>query len=112
MSDAAGNAVLLARAVAKLDFDVLNRSASLLEWWRAQGNPQPLLFTLDELRSATDAFPIEIYDIRDCHRILYGSDSGGRSLGSQLAKVHGAAIPDEAKRLIFGENLKRMIRRR
>ncbi len=45
-------------------------------------------------------------------RILYGSDAGGRSLGSQLAKVHGAVIPDEAKRLIFGENLKRMIRRR
>ena len=65
------NILLLA---ARLDVDVLNRSASLLEWWRAQGNPQPLLFTLDELRSATDAFPIEIYDIRDCHRILYGSD--------------------------------------
>jgi uncharacterized protein len=42
-------------------------------------------------------------------RILYGSDAGGRSLGSQLAKLHGAAIPEAAKKLIFGENLKRMI---
>ena len=42
-------------------------------------------------------------------RILYGSDAGGRSFASQLAKVHGANIPDDAKRLILGENLKRML---
>jgi uncharacterized protein len=42
-------------------------------------------------------------------RIIYGSDSGGRSFASQLAKVHGANVPDAAKRLIFGENLKRMM---
>jgi predicted TIM-barrel fold metal-dependent hydrolase len=42
-------------------------------------------------------------------RVLWGSDSSGRSLGSQLAKVHGAVIPEAAKRLILGENLKRMI---
>ncbi len=42
-------------------------------------------------------------------RVLYGSDAGGRSFASQLAKVHGAAIPDAAKRLIFGGNLKRLL---
>lgn len=63
------NILLLAK---KLDFENLSRSAELLEWWRSQGNPQPLLFTLDELRRSTDAFPIEIFDIRDCHRILHG----------------------------------------
>lgn len=42
-------------------------------------------------------------------RVLYGSDAGGRSFASQLAKVYGAAIPEEAKRLIFGENLKRLL---
>ena len=42
-------------------------------------------------------------------RVLYGSDAGGRSLGSQLAKVQGAAIPEPARKLILGENLKRMI---
>ncbi len=43
-------------------------------------------------------------------RILYGSDVGGRSFASQLAKVLGAEIPESAKRLILGENLKRLLR--
>jgi predicted TIM-barrel fold metal-dependent hydrolase len=42
-------------------------------------------------------------------RVIYGSDAGGRSFASQLAKVSGADIPDEAKRLIFSENLRRMM---
>ncbi|MBM3738015.1 MAG: amidohydrolase [Acidobacteria bacterium] len=42
-------------------------------------------------------------------RIIYGSDSGGRSMASQLAKVHGAVIPEGAKPLIFAENLRRMM---
>ena len=43
-------------------------------------------------------------------RVLYGSDAGGRSFASQLAKVFGADIPESAKRLILGENLKRLLR--
>jgi predicted TIM-barrel fold metal-dependent hydrolase len=43
-------------------------------------------------------------------RVLYGSDAGGRSFASQLAKVYGAAIPDAAKRLILAGNLKRLLR--
>jgi predicted TIM-barrel fold metal-dependent hydrolase len=42
-------------------------------------------------------------------RVLYGSDAGGRSFSSQLAKVTGADIPEAAKRLIMGENLKRLM---
>jgi uncharacterized protein len=42
-------------------------------------------------------------------RVLYGSDGGGRSFASQLAKVLGADIPDEAKKKILGENLKRLL---
>ena len=42
-------------------------------------------------------------------RVIYGSDAGGRSFASQLAKVLGAAIPEKAKRLILGENLKRLL---
>lgn len=38
-------------------------------------------------------------------RVIYGSDASGRSFSSQLAKVHGADIPDAAKKLIFAENL-------
>jgi len=42
-------------------------------------------------------------------RILYGSDAGGRSFSSQLAKVTGADIPEPARRLILGQNLRRMM---
>jgi hypothetical protein len=43
-------------------------------------------------------------------RCLYGSDIGARSFSSQLSKVLGADIPESAKRLILGENLKRLLR--
>jgi predicted TIM-barrel fold metal-dependent hydrolase len=42
-------------------------------------------------------------------RVIYGSDAGGRSFASQLGKVYGADIPERAKRLILGENLKRLL---
>jgi len=42
-------------------------------------------------------------------RVMYGSDFGGRSFASQLAKVYGADVPDEAKRLILGGNIRRML---
>jgi predicted TIM-barrel fold metal-dependent hydrolase len=42
-------------------------------------------------------------------RVIYGSDAGGRSFASQLAKVHGADIPDGARRLILGDNLRRLL---
>jgi predicted TIM-barrel fold metal-dependent hydrolase len=42
-------------------------------------------------------------------RVLFGSDAAGRSFASQLAKVHGAAIPENAKQLIFAANLKRLL---
>ncbi|MSV28067.1 MAG: amidohydrolase [Bryobacterales bacterium] len=42
-------------------------------------------------------------------RVIYGSDAGGRSFASQLAKVTGAMIPEHARGLILGENLRRMM---
>jgi predicted TIM-barrel fold metal-dependent hydrolase len=43
------------------------------------------------------------------NRVLYGSDAGGRSFASQLAKVQAADIPDEARKKVLGENLKRLL---
>lgn len=43
-------------------------------------------------------------------RVVYGSDVGGRSFASQLAKVRGAEVPTEAKRLILAGNLQRLLR--
>ena len=42
-------------------------------------------------------------------RVIYGSDGGGRSFASQLSKVTGAEIPEPAKRLILGANLRRIL---
>jgi uncharacterized protein len=42
-------------------------------------------------------------------RVVYGSDAGGRSFASQLGKVMGAGIPEAARRLALGENLRRML---
>lgn len=39
-------------------------------------------------------------------RVVYGSDVGGRSFASQLAKVMGADIPESAKELVLGGNLR------
>jgi predicted TIM-barrel fold metal-dependent hydrolase len=42
-------------------------------------------------------------------RIIYGSDVGGRSFASQIAKVSGADVPEAAKRLILRENLRGLL---
>jgi len=42
-------------------------------------------------------------------RVLFGSDAGLRTFASQLAKVMGARIPEPARKLILGENMKRML---
>lgn len=57
--------------------DSLNRAAlasaaPLVEFWLERGHPQPLFFTRAELRSATDAFPIEMLDMISSHRLLHG----------------------------------------
>lgn len=41
-------------------------------------------------------------------RVVYGSDAGGRSFASQLSKVMGADIPESAKALVLGGNLRRL----
>jgi predicted TIM-barrel fold metal-dependent hydrolase len=42
-------------------------------------------------------------------RVVYGSDFAGRSFASQLAKVYGANVSEEAKRLILAGNIQRML---
>ena len=42
-------------------------------------------------------------------RVIYGSDVGGRSFASQVAKVEGANISESDKKLILGGNLRRLL---
>jgi predicted nucleotidyltransferase len=49
-------------------------SAPIFEWWRAQGNPPPLLLSEEELRTSTDCFPVEFEDMKERRRVLFGTD--------------------------------------
>ncbi len=49
-------------------------SSSIFEWWRALGNPPPLLLSEQELRTSTDCFPIEFQDMKERRRVLFGPD--------------------------------------
>ncbi len=43
------------------------------------------------------------------HRVVFGSHLPSRSLGTELAKVIAAEIPEHHKRLILGENFRRLL---
>jgi hypothetical protein len=45
-----------------------------LEWWACLKHSAPLFFTPEELKSAADVFAIEMLDIQQRHRVLYGED--------------------------------------
>jgi predicted nucleotidyltransferase len=52
----------------------LEKAEKIFHWWRQQGNPSPLLLSVDEVRRSTDCFPIEFHDMAERRRILYGGD--------------------------------------
>jgi len=43
-------------------------------------------------------------------RVIFGSDVTGRCFSTQVAKVLGAAIPEQAKQMIFNGNAERLMR--
>lgn len=57
-----------------LDIGTLTAISKTAAAWAKVGNPAPLLFTAERLAKATDVFPIELLDIRECHTVLYGED--------------------------------------
>lgn len=42
--------------------------------WMKQGNPPPVLWTLEELRAAANVFAIEFLDMRAHYQVLHGED--------------------------------------
>src|SRR6266849_5814878 len=53
----------------------LARVAETVKWWTSvQKQPAPLFFTAEELRHAADVFAIELLDMKQGHRVLYGPD--------------------------------------
>jgi len=46
----------------------------VLNWWRQQGQPWPLLMSEQEVHNSADSFPIEFHDMKERRRVLYGLD--------------------------------------
>jgi hypothetical protein len=58
----------------RLDVAALNTARPAIKEWSHLGHPTPLFFTTRELAGSTDAFPLELLDIQQSRRILWGAD--------------------------------------
>lgn len=65
------NVLCVLQKLGAYELGQLNAAA---RWWTSQGHPAPLVFTLEELKSAADIFAIELLDIKANHRVLTGED--------------------------------------
>ena len=53
----------------------LARVCPVVNWWTTvQHQPAPLFFSAEELRQSADVFAIELLDMQQSHRVLYGGD--------------------------------------
>jgi predicted nucleotidyltransferase len=58
-----------------LAIEELGRVAQVVRWWVVeQKQPSPLFFTPEELLQSADVFSIELKDMQDSRRILFGAD--------------------------------------
>ncbi len=64
----------LAVVVKTLHFDVLQRLQPHVAAWKRQGFALPLLLDQEFLQRARDTFPMEFYDIKEQHELLWGDD--------------------------------------
>lgn len=55
-------------------FAALQALAPAVKWWTAQKQPPPLFMTRDEIARCTDVFTIELIDMQQHHRIIFGAD--------------------------------------
>lgn len=58
----------------RLDAPCLRKIRPVALWWWRKGHPAPLFFTFQELRDSADVFAIELLDIKQRHRMLWGVD--------------------------------------
>jgi len=55
-------------------FATLTAMAPAVEWWARQKHHEPLVLTREELERSTDVFSIELLDMQQRHRVLFGDD--------------------------------------
>jgi hypothetical protein len=75
--------------LSSLAVEELGRVAPAVRWWVVdQQQPVPLFFTAEELRQSADVFSIELRDMQDSRRVLFGSDPiAGFHLPTNLHRV-------------------------
>jgi hypothetical protein len=55
-------------------YTTLSTVAPTVEWWTRQKHHVPLLLTGEELERSADVFSIELLDMQQRHRVLFGTD--------------------------------------
>lgn len=55
-------------------FPALRALAPAAQWWERQKQPPPLFMTHHELECSNDVFTIELLDMQQHHRVLFGED--------------------------------------
>jgi hypothetical protein len=55
-------------------FAALQALAPAVKWWDAQKQPPPLFMTRQEIERSADVFTIELLDVKQHHRVLFGDD--------------------------------------
>jgi Nucleotidyltransferase domain len=68
-------------------FAVLQALAPAVKWWNKQKQPPPLCMTRQELERSTDVFTIELLDMLQHHRVLYGEGILGLRISTHLHRV-------------------------
>ena len=69
-------------------FAALQALAPAVKWWQAEKQPPPLFMTHEEIKSSVDVFTIELLDMQQHHRLLFGEDVvQGLSIPANLHRV-------------------------
>jgi len=69
-------------------FAALQALAPAVKWWDAQKQPPPLFMTRAEIERSVDVFTIELIDMQQHHRVLFGEDVvQGLSIPANLHRV-------------------------
>ena len=55
-------------------FQALQALAPVAKWWDKQKQPPALFMTRDEIERSTDVFTIELLDMKQHHRVVFGED--------------------------------------
>lgn len=84
----------------RIDVAALNAASPAIKEWSALGHPTPLFFTTEQLVESTDAFPLELLDIQQSRRILWGDDL------LAILKVDAAHLRRQVERELTGKLLK------